>query len=93
MRAQLTVVKTDDTTINVVALVPDFVAWERRTKRRSSDLANGVGMEDLAYLAWHALNRTTPQPDFDSWINTVAELEMGAVDTPKVGRSEASTGS
>lgn len=31
-----------------------LVAWERRYKRKASDLAQGIGIEDLAYLAWEA---------------------------------------
>jgi len=30
------------------------VAWERRFKRKASDLANGIGAEDLAFLAYEA---------------------------------------
>lgn len=28
-----------------------IVAWERKYKRKASDMANGVGVEDLAFLA------------------------------------------
>ena len=27
------------------------VAWERKTKRQASSLANGIGAEDLAFFA------------------------------------------
>jgi len=30
------------------------VQWERKYKRKMSDLAQGIGAEDLAYLAWEA---------------------------------------
>lgn len=30
------------------------VAWERRYKRKASDLANGIGAEDLAFLTYEA---------------------------------------
>lgn len=30
------------------------VAWERRYKRKASDMANGLGAEDLAFLAYEA---------------------------------------
>ena len=31
-----------------------IVSWERKFKRKASDLANGIGIEDLAYLAHQA---------------------------------------
>ena len=39
-----------EVTTNLVTLV----AWERRFKRKASDMANGIGVEDLAFLAWEA---------------------------------------
>jgi len=31
-----------------------IVSWERKFKRKASDLASGIGIEDLAYLAHQA---------------------------------------
>lgn len=31
-----------------------IVAWERKFKRKASDMASGIGIEDLAYLAHQA---------------------------------------
>ena len=31
-----------------------IVSWERKFKRKASDMASGIGIEDLAYLAHHA---------------------------------------
>jgi len=31
-----------------------IVAWERKFKAKASDLGKGIGMEDLAYLAYEA---------------------------------------
>jgi hypothetical protein len=31
-----------------------IVSWERKFKRKASDLANGISIEDLAYLAHQA---------------------------------------
>lgn len=94
MRARLTVTYADERIEDTTAIVPDFVAWERRTKRRSSDLVNGVGIEDLAFLAWHSLKRQTgTRLEFDRWIEEIVEIEMGDDPAPKAGRREASTGS
>jgi hypothetical protein len=31
-----------------------IISWERKMKRRASDLGSGIGMEDLAYMAYEA---------------------------------------
>lgn len=31
-----------------------IVAWERKFKRKASDMATAIGAEDLAFLAWEA---------------------------------------
>lgn len=54
----------------------DFVAWERHTGRRMSDLGDAVGMEDLAYLAWSATRRNGGErPPFDVWLGRIADLD------------------
>jgi hypothetical protein len=32
----------------------NVISWERKYKRRAGDLAQGIGAEDLAYLAFEA---------------------------------------
>ena len=87
MRASIKVTSTDSEITEVEAIVPDFIAWERRTKRRTSDLANGVGIEDLAYLAWASMHRTKRISDtFDEWLERIAEIEMVDKPAPKAGR-------
>lgn len=94
MRATLSVTGVDESRTETIAIVPDFIAWERRTKRRSSDLVNGVGVEDLAFLAWHSLKRQGMTAlEFDAWLDNVAEIEMGTPTAPKAGRKGASPGS
>ena len=34
-----------------------IVAWERRFKTKASNIANGIGLEDLAFLAHTALQQ------------------------------------
>ena len=31
-----------------------IVSWERKFKRKASDMSNGIGIEDMAYLAHQA---------------------------------------
>ena len=75
MKMELDVTYTNVDKIEVVAVVPDFIAWERHSKRKMSDLANGIGMEDLAFLAWSVVNRTTKAKPFEGWIHDVELIE------------------
>jgi hypothetical protein len=81
MKIELNVTTTDGEVTALTAIVPDFVAWERHSKRRISDLAGGIGMEDLAFLAHSVLKRTGVQvKPFDGWINTVELIELADAD-------------
>lgn len=84
MKLELTLITTSDEQIAVTASVPDFVAWERNTKRKISDLQNGIGIEDLLFLAHHALKRRGENvKPFDGWINEIDSIEPVDAD-PKV---------
>jgi len=52
---QLTLkVELPDNTYTVTTNLYVVVAWERKFKRKASDMANGIGIEDLAFLAFEA---------------------------------------
>lgn len=55
-----------------------IISWERKFKRRSSDLANGIGMEDLAFMAYEASKQQGhPVPiSFDEFIKQLEDLEV-----------------
>lgn len=66
------------------AIVADFIAWEKYSKRKVSDLANGAGMSDMAYLAYCSAKRNNPNIlDFEKWIENIESLEAVDAD-PKV---------
>ena len=44
----------DQEPVEVTTSLKDIVAWERRYKNKASNLANGIGFEDLLFLAWEA---------------------------------------
>lgn len=92
MKAGIKVTYTDGSTESVTAIVADFVAWERHTGRKASDLSAGVGIEDMALLAWSAATRGQNIP-FEDWLQTVADLDEVADAAPKVTRKVASKGS
>jgi hypothetical protein len=55
-----------------------IVAWERRFKRKASDLANGIGIEDLCYLAFEASKTAglVVPANLDDFIKKLGNLEI-----------------
>jgi hypothetical protein len=52
---QLTIrVDQGDGPVEVTTNLFTIVSWERKFKRKASDMGNGIGIEDLAYLAHQA---------------------------------------
>ena len=58
-----------------------IVAWERRFKTKASKIADGIGMEDLAFMAHTALqqNGVVVPVVLDDFIKSIVLLEV--VDT------------
>ena len=59
-----------------------IVAWERKYKSKSSDLAKGIGMEDLAFLAYEASKQAgvTVPAVFDDFVKKVQDLGVEDAD-------------
>lgn len=57
-----------------------IVAWERRFKRKASDLANGIGIEDMAFMAHEACKQKqiTVPVVLDDFIKRLETLEVVA---------------
>jgi hypothetical protein len=55
-----------------------IVAWERRFKTKASNIANGIGLEDLAFLAHTALQQigVVVPIVLDDFIKKVTVLEV-----------------
>lgn len=55
-----------------------IVSWERKFKRKASDMANGIGIEDLAYLAHQACqqNNVVVPIVLDDFIKSLITLEV-----------------
>jgi len=69
-----------------------IVAWERRFKTKASNIANGIGLEDLAFLAHTALqqNGTVVPIVLDDFIRKVILLEV-VDDVPENPTDKATT--
>ncbi len=55
-----------------------IVAWERKFKRKVSDLSNGIGMEDLAFMAYECCKQQSiPVPMvFDDYIKRLVNIDV-----------------
>jgi hypothetical protein len=64
-----------DGTVEVSTNLYVIVQWERRYKRKASDMAAGVGVEDLAYMAWEAskLHGVVVPAEFDTFVKKIVE--------------------
>ncbi len=62
-----------------------IVAWERKYKTKASKMAEGLGMEDLAYLAYEAskAQKITVPAVFDDYLRRIVTLDVvGSDDRP-----------
>ena len=88
---QLTLkVELPDNTYTVTTNLYVVVAWERKFKRKASDMANGIGIEDLAYLAFEAskLNKIVVPAEFDNFIKQLVNIEVVEQDEPSFTEAE-----
>lgn len=70
-----------------------IVTWERKYKRKASDLASsGIGMEDLAFMAYEAtkLAGITVPAMFDDFVKRLTTLEV--VEGEPANPTEEATG-
>ena len=78
MKLTLSVRLTDSETYQVITNLFVIISWERKFKRRASDLSNGIGMEDLAFMAYEASKQQGhPVPvSFDEFVKKLEDLEV-----------------
>jgi hypothetical protein len=76
---RIRVTPTDGDTYEVDTNLYVLVAWERKFKRKASDLATGgVGIEDLAFMAYEAcrVHNVTVPAIFDDYIRKMQHIEI-----------------
>jgi hypothetical protein len=69
------------------------VLWERKYKRKASELGTAIGQEDLAYLAYEAskLSGVTVPALFDDYLKSLKSCLPKAVNDPKVDAVRTAT--
>jgi hypothetical protein len=90
---QLTLkVTTDQTTYEVKTNLYVIIAWERKFKQKASNLATGVGLEDLAFMAFESckVHGITVPAIFDDYVKRLVAIEV-VTDEPTNPTSEAPT--
>ncbi len=83
MKLTLSVRLTDGETYRVITNLFVIISWERKFKRRASDLSSGIGMEDLAYMAYEA-SKQQGHPvsvSFDEFVKKLEDLEVVETET------------
>jgi hypothetical protein len=79
----------------ITTTLATLVAWERKFKMKTSDLAENFGMEDMAFMAWHSAKVQTEHGqsipvEFDSFVNKLIDIEIVNSDQGKVTPTEVS---
>ena len=64
--------------VEVTTNLANVVAWERRFKRKASDMATGAGVEDLLFLAFEASKtaKIVVPAAFDDFVAKVDNLDV-----------------
>ena len=84
MRIKLTVTPFQGEPYDVETNLWVIALWERRTKRKMSDLANSQGAEDLAVLAYYAARESgiTVPATVDDYMKQIAMIGIAEDTTP-----------
>lgn len=82
MKIQLRVTPNEGDPYEVTTNLFVVVAWERRTKKQASSLANGIGAEDLAFFAFESAKQAgiTVPAVFDDYIKRINAIEVVGTD-------------
>ena len=85
MQLRLKATFNDGSTNEVTTNLMTIVSWERKFKRKASEMAQGVGVEDLAYLCYEAtrISGTTVPGTLDAFITSLASIEVVEQENPK----------
>jgi len=72
-----------------------IIAWERKFKRKISELSTGIGMEDLAFMAYECCKQQSiPVPMvFDEYIKNLLDISVvddDPVNPPQEARTSES---
>lgn len=83
MRVRISYTMDGDPVV-VTTNLANIVAWERKFKRKASDMATAAGVEDLAFLAWEASKsaKVVVPAVFDEFISKLTDIGIEEHDAP-----------
>lgn len=87
MQLTLKAVFTDGTSQTIETNLATVVAWERKYRRKASEMASGIGVEDLAFMCYTASQKAgiTVPATLDLYIDKLRNIEVVDQNIPKVG--------
>ena len=90
MQLKLKVTFNDGTVNEVTTNLMTVVSWERKYKRKASEMASGIGVEDLAYLCYEATRAsgTTVPGTLDQFIALLASIDVLETQDPKADTAQ-----
>jgi hypothetical protein len=90
MQLRLKATFIDGTVNEVVTNLATVVAWERKYKRKASEMAQGIGVEDLAFLCYEATRAsgTTVPGTLDQFITSLNSIDVLETQDPKAGTAQ-----
>jgi len=75
-------------TEQITTTIATVAAWERKFKRRISDLQGGIGIDDLMFMCWHQLTVGKRESrDYDTWLLAVDSFDV--VESAQANPTEA----
>jgi hypothetical protein len=85
MQLTLNAIFKDGNTQIVETDLATIVAWERKYKRKASDMASGIGVEDLAFLCYNASQKSgvTVPGTLDIYIDSLKDIKVVEQNNPK----------
>jgi hypothetical protein len=90
MKVTLKVTETGGNAYEVTTSLPVIIAWERKYKRKASELGSGmIGLEDMVFWAYESAKRcNVPVPlSLDAYIDKIENIDV--VDSDAVGPTNA----
>jgi hypothetical protein len=90
MKVTLQVTEIGGNVYEVTTSLPVIIAWERKFKRKASELGAGmIGLEDMVFWAYEAAKRCNiPVPlSLDGYIDRIDNIDV--VDNDAVGPTSA----
>ena len=74
-----------------IAQVPEWSKWEQKTGHTISQAQEKIGLNDLLFLAYHAMKRNAGGKaikPYEAWCEGIVDVTMGD-ESPKVSSAEA----